>query len=48
MQGDADKAVDCLERSVEHGFGNKEWIQHDPDLNPLREHPRFQALLEAL
>ena len=48
LQDDVDKAVDCLERSVQHGFGHKDWIQHDPDLNPLRTQPRFQALVAAL
>jgi len=48
LQGDTDKAIDCLERSVRHGFVHKDWIQHDPDLNPLRTLPRFQALVESL
>jgi non-specific serine/threonine protein kinase len=48
LQGDTDKAVDCLERSVRHGFAHKDWIQHDPDLNPLRTQPRFHALVESL
>jgi serine/threonine protein kinase/Tfp pilus assembly protein PilF len=40
-----DRAIDCLEGSITHGFGQREWMVHDPDLAPLREHPRFQTLL---
>ena len=41
-----EKAIDCLERSMTHGWGQKEWMEHDPDLASLREHPRFRALLQ--
>jgi len=30
---------------VHFGFGLKEWIENDPDLNLLRSEPRFVALL---
>ncbi len=43
-----DDAMNCLERSVDKGFGHKEWIDHDPDLDPLRENLRFQALSQAM
>jgi hypothetical protein len=29
-------------------MGQKEWIENDSDLDPLRNHPRFQALLQRL
>jgi len=48
LQGDSTKAIECLERSVRNGFGHKDWIQHDPDLNPLRTLERFQALVSSL
>ena len=41
-------AVVCLEQAVDVGYAHKEWIQNDHDLDPLRQHPRFQALLERL
>lgn len=44
LLGLADSAIDCLERSLANGFGHWEWIEHDSDLDPLRAHPRFQAL----
>jgi adenylate cyclase len=46
--GEKDKALDCLEKAVFHGYGHKEWIRHDSDLDSLRDLPRFQKLLEAV
>jgi serine/threonine protein kinase/tetratricopeptide (TPR) repeat protein len=46
--GRTDDALNCLERAVDKGFGHKEWIDHDPDLAPLRENLRFQALSQAM
>jgi hypothetical protein len=39
-----DKALECLERAVDNGFGHREWLDHDSDLDPLRDSPRFAAL----
>ena len=47
LLGQSDKAVDCLEKSITHGWGQREWIEHDPDLAILRNHPRFLALILA-
>jgi hypothetical protein len=33
---------------VDKGFGHKEWIEHDSDLNPIRETPRFKAIAQAM
>lgn len=46
LLGLKDSAVDCLERAVQNGFGHWEWIQHDSDLDALRDQPRFQTLLQ--
>jgi serine/threonine protein kinase/Tfp pilus assembly protein PilF len=43
-----EEAMDCLERAIRNGFGHKEWIRNDSDLNLLRSNPRFQSLLESL
>ena len=45
-----DDAVDCLERAVRAGSRDwhMDWIEHDADLDPLRDHPRFKALMETL
>jgi serine/threonine protein kinase/tetratricopeptide (TPR) repeat protein len=46
--GMTEEALGCLERAVENGFGHREWLEHDSDLDPLRSHPRFQALRAKL
>ncbi len=48
VQGERDEAIKCLEHALELGFGHREWIEHDSDLDSLRDHPRFQALLGQL
>ncbi len=48
IEGMRDDAISCLERAVDKGYGHKEWIEHDSDLNSLRNDRRFQALLERM
>jgi non-specific serine/threonine protein kinase len=43
---EAEKAIDCLQGSMTHGWAQREWMEHDPDLASLRQHPRFRALLQ--
>ena len=43
--GEVERAIDCLERCYQMGFAHHDWIRNDPDLDSLRQHPRFQALL---
>ncbi len=42
--GDYNKALDLLE----HSISSRVWIENDPDLKPLYDLPRFQALLATL
>ena len=46
--GGKERALECLERAVQNGFGHREWLENDSDLNALRAEPRFQALLKKL
>jgi tetratricopeptide (TPR) repeat protein len=48
LQGQTEPALDCLEKAVKHGFVHKGWIENDSDLNSLRSHPRYQALIAGL
>jgi serine/threonine protein kinase/tetratricopeptide (TPR) repeat protein len=48
LLGKKDDAISCLERAVDKGFGHKEWLEHDPDLIPLRNDPRFQTIARAM
>jgi adenylate cyclase len=43
--GEIEKAIDYLEQSVRKGMVQMDWITHDTDLDNLRDHPRFKALL---
>ena len=45
--GEYDKALDCLERSDTAASTSEalSWIENDPDLDPLRDLPRFKALI---
>ncbi len=46
LQGLVEECIDCLERALQHGFWYKRWAQHDSDLDSVRKHPRFQALMD--
>jgi non-specific serine/threonine protein kinase len=48
LLGESERALDLLEDAVRHGFGHKEWLENDPDFISLRDHPRFQGLLQSL
>jgi TolB-like protein/Flp pilus assembly protein TadD len=46
--GQTADAMTCLEQAVHNGFGHREWLENDSDLDTLRTDPRFQALLKKL
>jgi non-specific serine/threonine protein kinase len=48
LAGRIEDAVEVLERAVANGLTQKRWFEHDNNLDPLREHPRFRALMERL
>jgi adenylate cyclase len=37
-------ALTLLETAVSKGYGNRNWIENDPDFDSVRSEPRFQAL----
>lgn len=41
-------ALRSLQRAVELGYRDFDWMAQDPDLEDLKEHPEFTALLEQL
>jgi serine/threonine protein kinase/tetratricopeptide (TPR) repeat protein len=42
------EALEILERVFERGYGQRDWIERDPDYDSLRDEPRFKALLDKL
>ena len=48
LAGEPERAIDLLERAFGLGGGNRDWFEHDSDLDPLRSHPRFQHMMERL
>jgi len=46
--GQKDACLEVLERVFAHGWGKRDWIEHDPDYDILRDDPRFKRLIEKL
>ncbi|MGB6642438.1 MAG: tetratricopeptide repeat protein, partial [Thermoanaerobaculia bacterium] len=46
--GRVEETLDYLEKAVAAGFVQKEWIINDGDLDPVRDHPRYKALIESM
>jgi adenylate cyclase len=43
--GNKEKALSLLELCFGKGYGNRNWIEHDPDFDSIRSEPRFKAIL---
>lgn len=48
LEGQAERALDCIEAAIQRGFTNREWFEKDPDLASLRDHPRFQIMMDGI
>jgi serine/threonine protein kinase/Tfp pilus assembly protein PilF len=48
LLGESEKAIECLEKTLVHGEWYKGWAEHDSDLDSIRAHPRFQAIMKAI
>jgi adenylate cyclase len=47
VMGETEECLDCLEKAIFAGGGStKEWMDHDPTLDPLRDHPRFLKIVK--
>jgi adenylate cyclase len=45
--GKIEAALDCLEISIRKGMAQLDWMKNDSDLDNIRDHPRFKAMLEG-
>jgi adenylate cyclase len=48
VAGQADPALDALEKSYQEGLADPEWMRQDSDLDNIRELPRYQALVARM
>jgi TolB-like protein/Flp pilus assembly protein TadD len=48
LAGEVDAAIDCLSTSIEHGFSYRDWVEHDSNLDNIRNAPRFPELMTRL
>ena len=48
LAGSSDEAITHLEKALQNGFGQREWLENDSALDPIRGDPRFQVLLRKM
>jgi tetratricopeptide (TPR) repeat protein len=48
LEGNSERALDCLERAIDCGFNTREWIEHDTDIDSLRQIDRYKAIMKRL
>jgi pentatricopeptide repeat protein len=46
--GEIDEAMQYFEQALRRGFVQRHWIDHDGDLDPIRSHSAFEALVSRL
>jgi TolB-like protein/Flp pilus assembly protein TadD len=46
--GDAERALDCLDRAERNGFIHWQWVENDSDLESLHGLPRYGAILDRM
>jgi len=46
--GREEDALEALEHAVEKGWADRAWIEHDSDLDSIRESPRYKSLIQAM
>ena len=46
--GEEERALDALQQAIGAGLDGGDWIPQDPDWERLRDHPRFQTLMQQL
>lgn len=48
LAGEVERALDCLENClIKVGNINREWLEHDSDMDNIRDHPRFAEIIRT-
>jgi tetratricopeptide (TPR) repeat protein len=45
--GQTEPALDALDQAFAAGYDDRAWLAQDPDLESLRSHPRFKAMVQS-
>jgi len=48
VEGRVGEALECLGMAIRKGFGKRDWLERDPDMDSLRGDSRFEALMDEL
>jgi adenylate cyclase len=48
LQGDIDRCIELLTKAIDEGWGDREWLETDSDLDKVRDDKRFKALLARI
>src|SRR5437868_813808 len=48
LAGLSEQAIEHLNKAVQNGFGQREWVENDPALDPIRGDPRYHTILQKL
>jgi serine/threonine protein kinase/tetratricopeptide (TPR) repeat protein len=48
VMGEYDKCFECFEKAFDNGFAHKGWMENDPDLQSIRNDPRYKDLISRL
>ena len=48
LAGETDEAIDCLATCIDNGFSYRDWVEHDSNLDAIRDNPRFAELMTRL
>lgn len=46
LEGERDRALEHLECAFRVGFAHPDWVEQDPDLESLRNDPRFREMIQ--
>jgi serine/threonine protein kinase/Flp pilus assembly protein TadD len=46
--GNIQKGLEFLDKAVDAGFARKDWMTYDSDLDPLRDNPKFESIINKL